>query len=183
MRLPDASRFGSTRARPRGQTAARTREKRMARQYHGTTVTDFVNTHARLLGTLALLLALALFASSHTATLFGRAVGLFAFCAVTLVWLALLFHALRARPWTALMELLALVLLAGFGAVLVGWVWSWRLLRPVALPVLGYMFLYLVLDETGVSRRPVNDGRDYRLVGVRLLCALSALLLAYLLKT
>ena len=182
MRLPDASGFGYTRARARTDPRAHTRNC-MTRQYHGTTVTDFVNTHARLLGTLALLLALALFANAYTATLPGRAVGLFAFCAVTLVWLALLFHALRARPWTALMELLALVLFVGFGAVLIGWVWSWWLLRPVALPVLGYMLLYLILDETGVARQPMRDGRDYRVVGVRLLCALAALLLAYLLKT
>ena len=151
-------------------------------KYRGTTVTEFVARRFTLLAALALFLGVALLAAEHTATLWGRAVGLFAFCAAVLLWLALLFHAWRARPLTALMELLALVLLFGLGAVLALWVASWWLLRPVALPVLCYMGLFLVLDETGVSRRPAFAGRDYQM-GIHLLCLLAALLVAYLLKT
>ena len=152
------------------------------RSYDGTTVTEFVAKHITLIAALALFLALALMAGPYTATLVGRVVGLFSFCAALLVWLALLFHVLRARPLTALMELLAGTLLAGFIAALAAWVSSWWLLRPVALSVLCYMGLFLILDETGVSRRPLFAGRDYQ-AGVRLLCLLGALLLAYALKS
>lgn|GEM_PF-4616049 len=151
-------------------------------KYRGTTVTEFVAARFPLLCALALFLGVVLLASGYTTTLLGRAVGLFAFSALVLLWLALLFHVLRARPRTALMELFALVLLAGFGAVVAAWVVSWWVLRPVALPVLCYMGLFLILDETGVSRRPVFAGRDYQ-IGIRLLCLLAALLLAYALKT
>jgi hypothetical protein len=152
------------------------------RIYHGTTVTEFVARHFTLLGALALFLGVSLLAQAHAETLLGRAVGLFAFAATMLLWLALLFQCLRARPLTALMELLALVLLAGFGVVLAESVAAWWMLRPVALPVLCYMSLFLILDETGVSRRPLLAQRDYQ-IGLRLLCLLAALLLAYVLKT
>ena len=153
------------------------------RKYHGTTVTEFVARHFTLLAALALLLGLGLFAERYSATLPGRAVGLFSFSALVLVWLALLFQCARARPWTALMELLVLVLLVGFGVVFAAWFASSRLLRPVAVPVLIYMGLFLVLDETGVRHAPPHaDRRDYQ-VGLRLLCVLGALLLVYLLNT
>ncbi|MFL6207931.1 MAG: hypothetical protein ACJ74W_03735 [Pyrinomonadaceae bacterium] len=151
------------------------------RIYHGTTVTEFVARHFTLLAALALFLGLALLAQVHAETLLGRAVGLFAFAATVLLWLALLFQCMRARPLTALMELLALVLLAGFGVVLAASVAAWWVLRPVALPVLCYMGLFLILDETGVSRRPLFARQDYQ-IGLRLLCLLAALLLAYVLK-
>jgi hypothetical protein len=151
------------------------------RIYHGTTVTEFVARHFPLLAALALFLGVSLLAQAHAATLLGRAVGLFAFAATVLLWLALLFQCMRARPLTALMELFALVLLAGFGVVSAASVAAWWVLRPVALPVLCYMGLFLVLDETGVSRRPVLARRDYQ-IGLRLLCLLAALLLAYVLK-
>ena len=153
------------------------------RKYQGTTVTEFVARHFTLLAALALLLGLGLLAERHSATLLGRAVGLFSFCALVLVWLALLFQCVRARPWTALMELLALVLLVGFGAVFAAWFVSSRLLRPVAVPVLIYMGLFLVLDETGVRHAPpLVNRRDYQ-AGLRLLCVLVALLVVYLLNT
>jgi hypothetical protein len=151
-------------------------------KYHGTTVTKFVRRHFTLLAALALLLALALVAAAQTDALLGRAVGLFSFCALVLVWLALLFQCARARPWTALMELFALMLAFGFVAVFAAWVASWRLLWPVALPVLCYMGLFLVLDETGARAAPQFAGRrDYQ-AGLRLLCLLAALLVAYLLR-
>ncbi len=153
------------------------------RQYHGTTVTEFVGRHFKLLVALALFLALSLGATRLTTTLPGRAGALFALCVTALLWLALIFQCLRARPWTALMELLALVLLLGFGATLVAWAVYWWPWRVVAVPVVGYMGLFLVLEETGMRRYPAYpDRRDYQ-AGVRLLCLLCALLLAYVFKS
>ncbi len=151
-------------------------------QYHGTTVTEFVGRHFKLFVALALFLALSLLAAERLATLPGRAVALFSLCATMLLWLALLFQCIRARPWTALMELLALALLLGFGATLVAWAIYWWAWRAVAVPVVGYIGLFLVLEETGVRHHPAYpDRRDYQ-AGVRLLCLLAALLLAYVFK-
>lgn len=152
-------------------------------KYHGTTVTDFVARYWRLLVVLAFFLALTLLAFNHTATLMGRATGLFTFCALALVWLALLFQCMRARPLTALMELLALVLLVGFIAVTTIWLVMWWPLRSVTLPVVFYMTLFLSLDETGISRRPIFANRRARRIVLRLLCLLAALLCAYVLRT
>jgi hypothetical protein len=152
-------------------------------KYHGTTVTEFVARYWHLLVVLAFFLGLTLLTFDHTTTHVGRVIGLFSFCALALVWLALLFQCARARPLTALMELLALVLLAGFTALTVVWLISWRSLRPVTLPIIFYMTLFLGLDETGISRRPIfANGRARRLT-LRLLCLLAALLFAYLLRT
>jgi uncharacterized membrane protein len=152
-------------------------------KYHGTTVTDFVARYWRLLVVLAFFLGLTLLAFGHTATLVGRAIGLFSFCALALVWLALLFQCMRARPLTALMELLALALIAGFIAVTAAWLISWWPLRTVTLSVVFYMTLFLGLDETGISRRPVFANGRARRIGLRLLCLLAALLFAYMLRT
>ncbi len=153
------------------------------RIYHGTTVTEFVGRHFKLFATLALFLGLSLLAAERLTTLPARAVALFSLCTTALLWLALLFQCVRARPLTALMELLALVLLLGFGATLVAWAVYWWPWRGAAVPVVCYMGLFLVLDETGISRHPTYaERRDYQ-AGLRLLCLLCALLLAYVLKT
>ena len=150
-------------------------------KYHGTTVTDFVARFWPLLVVLAFFLALTLLTFGRTATLVGRAVGLFSFCALVLVWLALLFQCARARPLTALMELLALVLLAGFIALTVAWLISCWSLHTVTLPVIFYMTLFLGLDETGIGRRPIFTTGRARRICLRLLCLLAALLVAYVL--
>lgn len=154
------------------------------RLYHGTTVTEFVRQHYPLLVALAGFLALSLYATERAMTTWpGRAVALFSLCVTCLLWLALLFQCLRARPLTALMELLALALLLGFGATLVAWAVYWWPWRIVAAPVVGYMGLFLCLDETGISRlAPYADHRAYQ-AALRLLCLLCALLLAYGFKT
>ena len=149
-------------------------------KYHGTTVTEFVARYYSLLLALALCLGLMLFACDYAATLLGLLTGLFAFCAAFLLWLALLFQCARARPLTALMELFAVVLLAGFVAVCGAWINFWWAWRALMLPVCLYMILFLLLDERGVSRRPAFARRGYQL-GLRLCCLLLAGLLAYLL--
>ncbi len=152
------------------------------RQYHGTTVTEFVGRHFKLCAALALFLGLSLLAAERLTTLPGRIVALFSLCATLLLWLALLFQCLRARPLTALMELLALVLGLGFAATLVAWAVYWWPWRALAMPVVCYMGLFLILDETGMRRHPAYPARrDYQ-AGVRLLCLLCALLLAYVFK-
>ena len=67
-------------------------------KYQGTTVTEFVTRFWPLLVVLAFFCGVTLLAFEHTATLVGRILSLFSFCALALVWLALLFQVLRARP-------------------------------------------------------------------------------------
>ncbi|HEX8072557.1 MAG TPA: hypothetical protein VF546_21595 [Pyrinomonadaceae bacterium] len=150
-------------------------------KYHGTTVTEFVTKYASLLAALALCLLLTLVAADRPAAWLGRAVALSSFCAAYLVWLALLFHCARARPLTALMELFALTLLCGLAAVLLAWLAHWWAWRFVTLPALLYLTLFLILDETGLRRRPTLNNRAAQLA-LRLACLLAALLVAYLLK-
>ena len=150
-------------------------------KYCGTTVTEFSERHFSLLVTLALFLGLTLLADGHTATLMGRTLALFSFCVTLLLWLALLYQCAQARPWTALMELLAVVLFVGFIAVSVATVLAWWSWRVVVLPVVFYLCLFLILDESGLTRRPAFAARSLQ-IGLRLFCLLLAGLLAYLLK-
>jgi hypothetical protein len=149
-------------------------------EYHGTTVTDFVARYYGLLLALVLCLGLMLLAGCCAATSPGLFVGLFGFCAAFVLWLALLFQCARARPLTALMELFAVVLLAGFVAVSAAWLAFWWAWRALTLPVCLYMILFLLLDGSCVSRRPALARRGYQL-GLRLCCLLLAALFAYLL--
>ena len=150
-------------------------------KYRGTTVTEFSERHFSLLVTLALFLGLTLLADGHTATHMGRTLALFSFCVTLLLWLALLYQCAQARPWTALMELLAVVLFVGFIAVSVATVLAWWSWRVVVLPVVFYLCLFLILDESGLTRRPAFAARSLQ-IGLRLFCLLLAGLLAYLLK-
>jgi len=150
-------------------------------KYRGTTVTEFSERHFSLLVPLALFLGLTLLAIGHAATLLGRVLALFSFCMTLLLWLALLYQCARARPLTALMELFAIVLCAGFIAVLVATVLAWWAWRAVVLPVVFYLSLFLILDESGLTRRPAFAARSLQ-IGLRLFCLLLAALLAYLLK-
>ncbi|HYX40241.1 MAG TPA: hypothetical protein VE821_01020 [Pyrinomonadaceae bacterium] len=151
-------------------------------KYRGTTVTEFSERHFSLLVTLALFLGLTLLAAGHTTTFMGRTLALFSFCVTLLLWLALLYQCARARPLTALMELLAVVLFIGFIAVSVATVLAWWAWRVVVLPVVFYLSLFLILDERGLTRRPAFATRRSLQLGLRLFCLLLAGLLAYLLK-
>lgn len=150
-------------------------------KYHGTTLTEFVRQYASLLGALVLCLLLTLVAADRPVTWLARGVALGSFCAAFLLWLALLFQCVRARPLTALMELFALALLFGFGAVLLGWLAFWWPWRFVTLPVLLYLTLFLVIDEMGL-RRAAFTQRPGAQLALRLVCLLVALLFAYLLR-
>jgi hypothetical protein len=150
-------------------------------KYRGTNVTEFSERHFSLLITLALFLGLMFLATGQAATVLGRVLALFSFCVTLLVWLALLYQCARARPWTALMELLAIILFVGFIAVSVATVRAWWAWRVVVLPVVFYLSLFLLLDESGLTRRPAFAARSLQ-IGLRLFCLLLAGLLAYLLK-
>ena len=155
---------------------------RQTNKYRGTTVTEFSERHFNLLVMLALFLGLTLLADAHTATVFGRTLALFSFCATLLVWLALLYQCARARPFTALMELLAVVLFVGFIAVSAATVLAWWSWRVVVLPIVFYLSLFLILNELGLTRRPAFAARRSLQLALRLCCLLLAALLAYLLK-
>lgn len=153
-------------------------------KYRGTTVTAFIEQHFALMSALAFFLALLLFVAGRAPARWpALVIELFAFSVTFLLWLALIYQTLRARPWTALMELLACALMSGFIAVLAAQVVAWWPRRYLLLPLIFYMSLFLLLDEYGLTRRPPFTGSRARQLVLRLLCLLLAALLAYLLKS
>lgn len=150
-------------------------------KYAGTTLTAFAADHFPLLALLCLFLALTVL-SAGGASWFTQSVSLFSYFATLLIWIALLYQCLRARPLTPLMELFGLILCSGFVAVSLFFLTHHRGLRPVALPALLYGLLFLLYTEIFPARRATSRRAEISTgLLVRASCLLLAAALCYLL--